>query len=124
MNDMLAWLLAGHMAGDFLFQTRWMAERKVAYFPALATHAAIYTCAVWLFSLPAGGFGGGLSLPCLIFVFFSHAVIDRRGITKWCCRHVTKCDKAWLVMTTDQSLHVVILAAACLLERSISGGWF
>ena len=112
MNDMLSWLFAGHMAGDFLFQNRWMAERKTTHFSALTVHAAIYTGAVWLASLPAGGLG-----PLgVLFVFAAHAVIDRRDITLWWCRHVTRSDGAqWLVIASDQALHAVVLALACLL---------
>jgi hypothetical protein len=113
MNDLLSWLLAGHMAGDYLFQTRWMAEQKTTRISALAAHSVVYVCLVWLASLPAGG----LSPFCVIFVFASHAVIDRRTITLWWCRHITRSDnKMWLVIMVDQSLHIVILAVACLLN--------
>jgi len=116
MNDLLSWLLVGHMTGDYLFQTRWMAEKKTTRFPALAVHSAVYACMVWLASLPAGG----ISPFCAVFVFVSHAVIDRRTITLWWCRRVTGSDKImWLVMMVDQSLHVVILAVTCLLARKI-----
>ena len=115
MNDMLSWLLAGHMAGDYLFQTRWMAERKTTRLPALLIHSAVYTCAVWLASFAARP----LSLWGVLFVFAAHAVIDKRNITMWWCKHVTKSDRMWLFMMTDQSLHVVFLALTCLLER----GW-
>ena len=115
MNDMLSWLMVGHMAGDFLFQTRWMASRKTKHLPALAVHAAVYTAAVWLASLPAGG----LKPLCVLFVFAAHSVIDKRDITLWWCRHVTKADKMWLLIMTDQALHVVILAMTCIIERSM-----
>ena len=112
---MLSWLLAGHLAGDFLFQNRWMAEQKTTRLSALAAHSAVYACAVWLASLPVKGLGP----MSVLFVFLSHALVDRRNITLWWCRHVTKSDHMWLVIMTDQTLHVVILAMACLLERSI-----
>ena len=117
MNDMLSWLLAGHMAGDYLLQNRWMAERKTTCLFALAVHSAVYACAIWLASLPVGG----LSHLSVLFVFLSHAVVDKRSFTRWWCRHVTKSRYMWLVMMTDQSLHVVILALTCLLERRIGG---
>ena len=117
MNDMLSWLLAGHMAGDYLFQTRWMAERKTTHFSALAIHAAVYTCAVYLASLARGQSSGGLSSLGVLFVFAAHVVIDKRNITLWWCRHVTRSNRTWLLIMTDQSLHVVILALTCILER-------
>jgi hypothetical protein len=115
MNDMFSWLLAGHLAGDFLFQTRWMAERKTTCLSALAAHSAVYALAVWIASLPAMG----LSPLCVFLVFASHAALDRRGLVLWWRTHITKSDSEWLTIMTDQSLHVVVLALACLLERSI-----
>ena len=115
MNDLLAWLLAGHMIGDYLFQTRWMAERKMTLISALTIHSAIYACVVWVVSLPAGG----LNPISVLFVFIAHAVVDRRGITMWWCRNVTQSSRMWLLIITDQSLHVVVLVLTCLLERII-----
>ena len=120
VNDMLSWLLVGHMVGDYIFQTFWMATQKTKYFPALALHSAIYSCSVWIASLPAGG----LSLLSVLFVFATHAAIDKRKLTIWWCRHVTQCNHMWLVIMTDQALHVVVLALTCLLERRIGGGWW
>ena len=118
MNDLLSWLLVGHMAGDYLFQTRWMAERKATSMSALTAHSAVYACAVWLASLPALPWKG-LSPFCVLLVFASHAVIDRPGLVRWWRRYVTKSEKEWLGIMTDQALHVVFLALACLLERQI-----
>ena len=116
MNDMLSWLLIGHLVGDYLLQTRWMATRKTTLFSALAAHSAVYAFAVWFVSLPAGG----LSPSGLFLVFVSHVVIDRRHFVLWWCRRVTQSDGlAWLVIMTDQALHCVILALACFLQRSI-----
>ena len=113
---MLSWLLIGHLVGDYMFQTRWMATRKTTDIFALAAHAAVYSCAVWLASLPSGG----LSPVGVLFVFASHVVIDRRGLVLWWCRHVTRSDHlTWLIIMTDQALHGVILALTCLLERKI-----
>jgi len=116
MNDMLSLLLVGHMVGDFLLQTSWMAERKTTDFAALVVHSAAYTCSVWLVSL--AGQQGGLSPQSVILVFFSHAVIDRRGLVFWWCRHVTRSDSPWLFTVTDQTLHCVILAVAYILEKN------
>ena len=128
MNDVLSWLLAGHMLGDFIFQTNWMAERKTKEYSPLFIHCAIYACSIWFSSLPVPHpveidsfrlIPWGLSPLSVLFVFISHAVIDRRKITIWWCRNVTRSDKMWLLIMTDQSLHVIILAITCLLERSI-----
>ena len=117
MNGLLSWLLAGHMVGDYLFQTRWMATQKTKLFSALAIHAAIYACAIWLVSLPAGG----LSPLSVLFLFLTHAVVDRRDITLWWCKYVTQSQEEWLFIMTDQAMHIVVLVLACLLERRIKG---
>jgi hypothetical protein len=120
MNDMLSWLLVGHMAGDYLFQTSWMATQKTKYRPALAIHAAVYACSVWIASLPAGG----LSPFPVLFLFVTHAIVDERTLTLWWCKHITKSKHMWLAIMTDQTIHVVILALTCLLEQRTGGWWF
>ena len=113
MNDMLSWLLAGHMMGDYLLQNRWMATRKTRSLRELVVHASIYTAAIWVASLPAGGLG----LAGVVLVFAAHAVIDKRDVTLWWCKHVThSADTEWLVLVTDQALHVIILALVCLIR--------
>ena len=123
MNDILAWLLVGHLVGDFLLQTRWMAEMKTTRLPALAAHSAVYACAVWLASV-AGQVAGrpdvpvtGLSLLGVIIVFISHAGIDRRGFVRWWCQNVTQSNNERLFAMVDQTLHCGILALVCILER-------
>ena len=125
MNNLLSWLYAGHMVGDYLFQTRWMAERKTASYPALIVHAVIYSFSVWLSSLPVSPAGKfGLSPWSVLFVFAAHAIIDRQNVTKWWCKNVTLSNRMWLLIMTDQALHIVILATTCLIDGHISGGLF
>ena len=120
MNDMLSWLLAGHVVGDYLFQNRWMATKKTMLLSALVSHSAVYACAIWISSLP----DGGLSPFSVLFVFATHVVIDKRDFTRWWCRHVTQSDGTlWLVMMADQSFHIVILALTCFMERAYKGGF-
>jgi hypothetical protein len=108
------------MAGDYLFQTYWMATQKTKQFSALTIHAGFYACAVWVTSLPVGG----LSLLSVLFLFITHAVVDKRDVTLWWCKHVTRSKHMWLVIMTDQAVHIVVLALTCLLEQRIAGGLF
>jgi len=97
---MLAWLIAGHLAGDFLFQNKWMAENKTKNFAALLVHSAVYTAAVWLASLPEGG----LRLWCPAVIFAGHAALDNRKFVLWWCRYITKSEPVYyLAVMTDQS---------------------
>jgi hypothetical protein len=111
---MLAWLLVGHLVGDFLLQNRWMAENKNEKLLPLLTHSAVYACAVWLASLPCGGLG----LWSGLLVFASHAALDnRRFVTWWCTRVTEGISLPFLVIVTDQAWHTVFLALACALEK-------
>lgn len=100
------WLLLGHLAGDFLFQNRWMAENKHNNFFALIFHSLIYTFFVLLFSLAFGG----LSFPGIIILIFTHILLDDRKIINWWTKNITKAQDKYLLMIIDQSLHLMILA--------------
>lgn len=112
-TEFLAWLMVGHLVGDFLFQTRWMAENKATQWVPLLIHASLYTGIIALFALP----GGGLTWWSLLFIFAAHLGLDRRGFTKWWLKHVNKSgDMFWLVIVHDQAWHVLVLAVVVLLE--------
>ncbi|MHB1418691.1 MAG: DUF3307 domain-containing protein [Bacillota bacterium] len=111
-GDVLPWLLAGHMAGDYLFQTRWMANNKAKDWLPLLVHTTVYTALVWLFSLPPGGIGPG----AVLMIFISHLILDRRRAVAWWTRTICKADDLpWMLMLVDQSWHLVVLALASLL---------
>jgi hypothetical protein len=108
-------LLLGHLVGDFVLQTGWMAREKVRNAAALLSHAAVYTAAVGV----AGRLAGGISLVAVALVFVSHAVLDRRTLVHWWGRHVQEIRReadAWLYIVTDQVAHLLILAAVTALR--------
>jgi len=108
----LAWLLVGHIAGDFLLQNRWMAENKSSKLLPLLVHTSVYTAAVALFAC----LGGGISVYGYAALFVSHLILDRRGFVLWWSKKITKSDGTpWLLVMIDQSWHAVILALICLL---------
>lgn len=111
-TELLPWLLAGHMAGDYLVQTSWMANNKSSQWPPLLAHVVVYTACVYLFSLPAGGIGyWGLAL-----IFIAHVILDHRRVVIWWVKTVCQADDLpWMAVVVDQSWHVVVLAAASLL---------
>jgi hypothetical protein len=108
-----AWLLLGHLVGDFLLQTRWMAENKTALWYPLAVHSTVYTAAVALFSLAAGG----LSPLAVAIVFLSHLFLDRRGFVNLWAQYLNRAENNdWLKIMIDQTLHVLVLALAVQLS--------
>lgn len=110
--NLFTWLLVGHLVGDFIFQTRWMAENKASKWVPLLVHSAVYTMCVYLLSLG----GEGLSWPATGFIFITHCLLDRREFVRFWTDKVTGAkDVMWLNIIVDQSWHIVILAVATLL---------
>jgi hypothetical protein len=108
------WLLVGHLAGDFLFQTDNMAREKVKSWIWLLRHVSLYM--VWptavllgytlLHQLPLWS----LALA-VIFVFGTHLILDRRRFTAWWMNTVgIDYDHPWLPLVVDQVFHLVTLA--------------
>ena len=110
---MLAWLYAGHLIGDYLFQTKWMAINKDKKILPLFCHSAVYACAVWFSSLGAGGLPG-LDWRGVLFVLFTHMILDNRRFVMWWCRYITQSAPSETLRTaTDQAWHTAALALAC-----------
>ncbi len=112
--SMFDYLLLGHLVGDFLLQTSWMAQYKATKWLPLLAHVTVYTAVIALFGL----FAGGLSLPALALVFISHMVLDRRRFVAFWVKRiqmVTGADSKWLSIVADQIFHLLFLALAIAL---------
>jgi len=75
-------LLLGHLAGDYLFQTPFMAQNKakntlIGWFAAFI-HCLIYTCSVCLFMW-------NFDLIWIVAVFLSHFPIDKFSLGEIYC---------------------------------------
>jgi hypothetical protein len=104
--DLFALMLVGHLAGDFLLQTAWMANNKTEEWIPMLAHCFIYTAAVALFALPAGG----LTIPAIVFIFLGHAFVDRRKLVGFWSRYISRSpDNVWLKIIQDQTWHIVVL---------------
>ena len=104
-------LLVGHFVGDFLLQTRWMAQQKKNSIKALAIHSLIYTASLYLFSRAAVPLSSGQ----LVLLLASHAVIDTRVFTDWWLKKISGYGdgdyQLWLQVVYDQVFHLCILFA-------------
>ncbi|WP_102348178.1 DUF3307 domain-containing protein [Bacillus sp. Marseille-P3661] len=107
-------LLIGHLIGDYLFQTSWMAANKAKKWSALLTHSFVYTLAVavvaWI------GFGG-LSVWGILLVFGLHVFFDRRTFVAWWVRTImtsTGKESGWLSIIVDQTFHLITLWLALM----------
>lgn len=101
-------LIAAHAAGDFIFQTQWMAANKLKDARARAVHVAAYT-ACFLPSLLASGLGGQSILLAMALIAIPHFILDSR---RWAS------PDPWppRPILVDQSLHLIHLA---LLSRML-----
>lgn len=105
------WLLIGHLIGDFLFQTNWMATRKEKEWVPLVVHALVYTFFIALFGIPTHSIGWvGISI-----IFLTHIIIDRRFLIRFWVRTIQGArgkEEGWLSIVTDQIFHLLILVLA------------
>lgn len=110
--NLFTWLLIGHLVGDFLLQTNWMAARKTSSYAALLAHVTVYTLCVFTFALPAGG----ISYEAMAVVFATHAFLDRRWFVRFWTRALNGAEGApWLNVVSDQCWHLLILALITLM---------
>lgn len=97
-GTLLALLLAGHVLGDFLFQTRRMVERKGESLAWLAAHAAVVTLVHALVLLPIFA---GRGLVLVLALGAGHLVLDRAKARLGDARAV------WFLC--DQALHLALV---------------
>lgn len=105
------WLLIGHLIGDFLLQTSWMAKYKATKWLPLLSHVSVYTLVVASF----GWFFGGLSFAGIAVIFIGHVLLDRKTFVAFWVRHIQTAkgpEQAWLSIMADQIFHVILLAVA------------
>lgn len=108
-------LLIGHLIGDFLLQTSWMAQHKAKRWGPLLTHVAVYTSVVSAFGFASGG----LSWAAVALIFLSHIVLDRKTFVAFWVRRVQMVPpnaQPWLLIMADQIFHIIILALAILIS--------
>ncbi len=111
--NLFNWLLIGHVIGDFILQTRWMAEKKNSEWLPLLAHSAVYTAVVTILSFLAKG----VSVWGILIVFASHVVLDQRRFVNLWARIVTGTENSdWLKIALDQSWHIVILGLVTLVQ--------
>lgn len=111
MGAIFAFLLTGHLVGDWIVQTDWQAANKTNSWKANQQHVATYhltllAAAGWLawdWKLIAG----------FAFSWIIHSFIDRRWPVK-CLLQITRspafAETALGILAADQTLHIATLA--------------
>lgn len=108
-------LVLAHLAGDWLFQTEWMAHNKRSNWLALVAHLLVYHSIIgWVmafcFHLPLMNVGIALG-----FLIVTHAILDRQNFVKWYVKtmrlYVDRQPERWFLIAIDQTFHLLLLGA-------------
>lgn len=93
--QMFFWMVACHMAGDYVLQTDFLAKTKGENWYHLFAHSILY---VVPFFVVFGMVGGWFTVEMAIFLLTTHFVIDA-----WKARYKT------IGYVEDQALHYIVL---------------
>jgi hypothetical protein len=114
-----AWLMMGHLVGDWLLQSDWMAQGKKTGLIRLAgpVHFAIYATvvmgALWLSGVrdkqPV------FYLWLSVVLFCSHWLLDGTRLVERWMRLLGQHDPKMVRLMVDQTLHLLVLAALAVL---------
>ena len=111
-------LIVTHLVGDWLLQTEWMATEKHHNRRALLAHVAVYHALMLVALGYRFGFTNGTVYAVVAGLALSHTVLDRGWPVLRIMRvlriSVTRAPEKWLVVAVDQTLHILLLAAAAL----------
>jgi hypothetical protein len=111
---LFAWLIIGHLIGDWLLQSDWMAIGKRSNWLNVAglAHYSIYTATVGAAWLLAGTRGKPLAfyLAWSIVVFVLHWVIDASSLVAAWMRLWRQSNREMMRVMIDQTLHLIVLA--------------
>lgn len=96
--------LIGHLVGDFLFQTDWMAAGKKERWSPLLIHTLLYTLTVGILT--------GWGPAALGIVAATHILVDGSYLVAWINTSVKGCKPVlWLDIVADQTIHAATLFA-------------
>lgn len=110
-TEILPFLLAAHLVGDFLLQNNWMAARKATSTPVCAAHVAAYLIPFAALTLI------GLPWLALAAIGAQHFAQDRWALhLKWMATYGQTPPDKWPVgpLCVDQAAHVAWLAVVAL----------
>ncbi len=112
--SIFAWLVIGHLVGDWMLQTDWMAREKqnglVAR--ALLIHCLIYTGTL-MATLALVAARHALSPPYLsvgLIVLLSHWLIDGARLAARWSQLLRQTKQTFVRIMVDQTLHLLVLA--------------
>ena len=117
MAEIFLYLFGAHLIGDWLIQTRWMAEEKSKSLAPLLAHVFTYHILVFA-ALYLAGVPLATNLWATLFLAATHAVLDNRRFEFWWLRRIKMVEDKdvpiWLLLGVDQSFHLVLILLVSL----------
>ncbi len=109
-----AWLVIGHLVGDWMLQTDWMAREKQNGMAtrALLVHCLIYTGTLMAF-LALAATRHALAPPYLtvgLTILLSHWFIDGARLAARWSQLLRQTKQEFVRIMVDQTLHLLVLA--------------
>ena len=98
--------VVGHMVGDYLFQTDYLALNKKRSSTICAIHCLVWTTCVMSFAF-------WWSLQAFLFLFLTHFIQDRTHIVSWWMSKMGQNQfkkppfTPWSIIVVDNTLHLV-----------------
>ena len=114
-----AWLMMGHLVGDWLLQNDWMAQGKKMGLVTFAgwTHFALYTATImsafWLSGVRGKPLAFYVALSAIVFL--SHWLIDSTRLVERWMRFYRQSNLEVVRLMVDQTLHLLVLAVLAAL---------
>lgn len=105
-------LILGHLIGDYILQSDWMAiNKKQKGLKGLT--ACIIHCLIWSVSVYLFAFNDIASHKLIVFVlvFLSHFILDRTNFVKWYCNttRIMPNPAIWKLFIVDNTLHLLMI---------------
>lgn len=114
-----SWLLLGHLIGDWVFQSDWMAKGKrqsLVTAPGLLhflTYTAVIVGILWL--------SGSVDKPFMVYlilgfiIFITHWLIDATNFIEIWMRFAGQRPTPMVRVVVDQSFHILVLVLIIIL---------
>lgn len=111
-------LIVAHILGDWIFQTEWMAVNKIKKALPLIVHVFIYHIFIWIALGYQYGYANIKVYAVLLILMIIHALLDVKwtvdGFMRFMRINVNREPNIVLQLSIDQSLHIILLAAAVI----------
>lgn len=105
------WFLVGHLLGDWVLQSDWMAQnkRKSLFTKACFTHVTVYTIVLTLVLLAVQTLSLTTLVACSLFVFVTHWLVDATSLVDLTMKTCGQSSVPFLRIMVDQTFHLVTL---------------